>query len=99
MNVDYGTLGVKEYTTEGAISTSTGQGKLVFVGLRCDNKNDALKMVAKAKEEYELWKSKGWGDDSNPAAFPTVAKYYDSVPLFYPALSNETQTSATGSTT
>ena len=50
-------------------------------------------------EEYELWKSKGWGDDSNPAAFPTVAKYYDSVPLFYPALSNETQTSATGSTT
>ena len=99
VNVDYGSQGDEDYTTEGAISTSTGQGKLVFVGLRCDNQSEALKMVAKAKEEYELWKSKGWGDDSNPAAFPTVAKYYDSVPLFYPSLSNEIQTSATGSTT
>lgn len=86
------------YTTKGAISTSTKQGALVFVGLRCDNQSEALKMVAKAKEEYELWKSKGWGDDSNPASFPTLAKYYDSVPLFYPTL-NETSTVVTGSTT
>jgi len=98
VEVDYQAIPDEEYTTEGAISTSTEQGALVFVGLRCDNQSEALKMVAKAKEEYELWKSKGWGDDSNPASFPTLAKYYDSVPLFYPAL-NETPTAVTGSTT
>lgn len=98
VTVDYGALGDVDYTTEGAISTSTGEGAKVFVGLRCDNQSEALKMVAKAKEEYELWKSKGWGDDSNPAAFDTVAKYYDSIPLFYPS-PNETQTAVTGSTT
>lgn len=86
------------FNTDAAISTSTGEGALVFVGLRCDNQSEALKMVAKAKEEYELWKSKGWGDDSNPKSFDTVAKYYDSVPLFYPS-PNETQTAVTGSTT
>lgn len=98
VNVDYGALGDRNYFTEGAISTSTGEGAKVFVGLRCDNQSEALKMVAKAKEEYELWKSKGWGDDSNPASFDTLAKYYDSVPLFYPS-PNETQTAVTGSTT
>jgi hypothetical protein len=92
--VEYKSVPDRTYTTSGAIGTDNKQGALVFVGLRCDNQSEALKMVAKAKEEYELWKSKGWGDDSNPAAFPTVAKYYDSVPLFYPAPLNEIQQEA-----
>lgn len=98
ITVDYRSVADRTYTTSGAIATDNKQGALVFVGLRCDNQSEALKMVAKAKEEYELWKSKGWGDDSNPASFPTLAKYYDSVPLFYPT-PNETQTAVTGSTT
>ena len=84
------------YTTNGAIK-DTGEGNLVFVALRADNEADALKMVAKAKEEYELWKGKGW-KDSDYASFDTLAKYYDSPGLFYPS-PNETQTATTGSTT
>ncbi len=95
--IDFGGLDIY-YATTGAISVGDKQGALTFVGLRCDNQSEALKMVAKAKEEYELWKSKGWGDDSNPESFNTLAKYYDAPGLFYPS-PNETQTSATGSTT
>ena len=85
-----------KYTTNGAIK-DTGEGSLVFVALRADNEEDALKMVAKAKEEYQLWSSKRWKDD-NPASFTTLTQYYDSPGLFYPS-PNETQTEVTGSTT
>jgi hypothetical protein len=84
------------YTTNGAIK-DTGEGNLVFVALRADNEADALKMVAKAKEEYELWKGKGW-KDSDYASFDTLAKYYDTIPLLYPS-PNETQSAVTESTT
>ena len=69
----------------------------MFVALRADNEADALKMVAKAKEEYELWKGKGW-KDSDYASFDTLAKYYDTIPLLYPS-PNETQSAVTESTT
>ena len=65
------------WSTNGAIDTSQGDGKLVFTALRCNDQSQALIMVAKAIEEEKLWQSKGWKDD-NVASFNTLTSYYES---------------------
>lgn len=95
---NFGSLGKREYTTTGAIkNVELDNPDQVFVALRANNEADALKMVAKAKEEYQLWSNNQWKDD-NPKAFTTLTKYYDAPKLFYPKNGipgNETETGTT----
>jgi hypothetical protein len=65
------------WSTNGAIAVGSGEGKLVFTALRCNDQSQALIMVAKAIEEEKLWQSKGWKDD-NVASFNTLTNYYES---------------------
>ena len=78
-----------KYLTDGAIigkrSTASSDADTIFCALRANNEVDALKMVAKAKEELKKWTDNGWVE-SNSASFPSLDSYYDSVDMRRPDL-------------